>query len=123
MIFDPMALKHSEHPDRKPGKSRSLSRRAFLGLGTGALAAWLAGCRVTGMLPSAVPAPTVPPTPYPTPPPDTPLPPTYTPVPATPTVPPSPAPALTPASALDRATLMAHWPATSASRIVLVCHS
>jgi uncharacterized protein (DUF362 family) len=47
--------------------------------------------------------------------------PTYTPVPATLTQPP-PATA-TPLPALDRGTLMAHWPATPTSRVVLVRHS
>lgn len=48
------------------------------------------------------------------------LPPTYTPVPATPTSP--PAPTATPVPPLSRAALMAHWPATDASRVVVVRH-
>jgi hypothetical protein len=51
----------------------------------------------------------------------TPLPPTYTPVPATPTSP--PAPTATPIPPLSRAALMAHWPATEVSRVVVVRHS
>jgi uncharacterized protein (DUF362 family) len=47
--------------------------------------------------------------------------PTYTPVPATPTNP--PLPTVTPAPALNRGALMAHWPATDTSRVVVVRHS
>lgn len=108
---------------------KSISRRTFLGLGAGALAAWLAGCRGANVSPAAIPVPTTlptrtpTPTPYPTPPAtDTPLPPTCTPVPPTPTILPSPAPTLTPSPALSRAALMAHWPATPTSRVVLVRH-
>ena len=61
------------------------------------------------------------PTNTPPPPTTTPLPPTYTPVPATPTNPPPPT--ATAAPTLSRATLMAHWPATDTSRVVLVRHS
>jgi len=51
-----------------------------------------------------------------------PLPPTYTPVPATPTNPPSPTATSKPTDppALSRASLMAHWPATGTSRVVVV---
>lgn len=73
--------------------------------------------------PAQEPVPTA--EPQPTPPPPTwtptPLPPTYTPVPATPTDPPGPT--AEPASTPDRAALMAHWPETAASRVVLVRHS
>jgi hypothetical protein len=71
-------------------------------------------------------------TPSATPPPEptgTPIPPTYTPVPATPTRPPLPTETLVTAEAepqvpvLDRAALMAHWPATETSRVVLVRHN
>lgn len=51
----------------------------------------------------------------------TPLPPSYTPVPATPTS--TPSPTATPVPPLSRASLMAHWPATDVSRVVLVRHS
>lgn len=58
---------------------------------------------------------------------NTPLPPTYTPVPPTATKPPPPTvtPTMPPADppALSRAALMAHWPATGTSRVVLVRHS
>lgn len=129
----PMAFQRSRNTDTPS----PVSRRAFLGLGAGALAAWLAGCRSASVSPAAVSEPpsvpvslpTAPPTetqaaiPYPTPPPsDTPLPPTYTPVPATPTVPLAPAPTLAPAPALSRAALMAHWPTTATSRVALVRH-
>lgn len=52
-------------------------------------------------------------------------PPSYTPVPATPTSPPSPTatPQPTEPPVLSRAALMAHWPATGTSRVVLVRHS
>jgi hypothetical protein len=54
------------------------------------------------------------------------LPPTYTPVPATPTSPPLPTatPTVRPNEppVLNRATLMAHWPVTQVSRVVLVRH-
>ncbi len=49
------------------------------------------------------------------------LPPTYTPVPATSTSPPPPT--ATPVAAIDRASLMAHWPATDTSRVIVVRHS
>jgi hypothetical protein len=52
---------------------------------------------------------------------DTPLPATYTPVAATPTQPPPPTPTATPP--LSREALLAHWPATGTSRVVLVRHS
>jgi hypothetical protein len=45
---------------------------------------------------------------------------TYTPVPATPISPPPPT--ATPVAVPDRATLMAHWPATAKSRVVVVRH-
>jgi hypothetical protein len=51
----------------------------------------------------------------------TPPPPTYIPVPATPTSPPSPS--ATPVPLPSRAALMAHWPATEVSRVVVVRHS
>jgi len=51
----------------------------------------------------------------------TPLPPTYSPVPATPTNP--PLPSATPVPLPSRAAVMAHWPATDVSRVVVVRHS
>lgn len=71
-------------------------------------------------VPSVSPSPAVVPTETITPQPatPTPLPPTYTPVPATPTVPPPPT--ATPIPTLTRAALMAHWPATKVSRVVVV---
>lgn len=106
-----------------------LSRRAFLKLSAGGLAAFaggaLAGCGLAapGPAPTHVPVPTAEPQPTLPPPPTwtpTPLPPTYTPVPATPTDPPEPT--SEPAPTLDRAALMAHWPETATSRVVLVRH-
>ena len=80
--------------------------------------------------PSATPSPShtpVPPiaspTPTSSPPTATPVPQTYTPVPPTPTRPPPPTATEPPAPALDRAALMAHWPAVGTSRVVLVRHS
>jgi hypothetical protein len=64
------------------------------------------------------PSPTPPPSPPTT---ATPIPPTFTPVPPTPTSPPPPT--ATPTPALSRASLLAHWPATETSRVVLVRHS
>jgi uncharacterized protein (DUF362 family) len=64
------------------------------------------------------PPPTATPPPSPT---ATSLPPTYTPVQATPTSP--PLPTSTPAPALSRAALLAHWPDTATSRVVVVHHS
>ena len=73
--------------------------------------------------PSASPSPPALPTETHTPQPATvtPLPPTYTPVPATPTSPPPPT--ATPVPLPSRAALMAHWPDTQASRVVVVRHS
>ena len=106
-----------------------VSRRLFLGLSASALGGWLAGCRRAIPDPIAVPTSTpateASPTPHPPlpppPPPPPPLPPTYTPVPATPAVVPSPT--AEPAPALSRSTLMARWPATGTSRVVVVRHS
>lgn len=115
-----------------------VSRRLFVKLGLGTVAAWLTGCAAENGPP---PTPTPPPTdplPAPT---STPLPatatlpppsptntrvlapisspsPTYTPVLATPTQPP-PATA-TPQPLPDRTELMGHWPATETSRVVVV---
>ena len=132
----------SKHPDRTRDRARNvwpISRRRFLGLGVGALTAWLAGCRRADVVPAttppstpavetsptASPAPTSTPAPSstPSPPPSTatPIPPTYTPVQPTPTSPPSPT--QVPAPALNRSALMAHWPATPTSRVVVVRHS
>ena len=140
----------SKHPDRtrdRAGKAWPVSRRRFLGLGVGALTAWLAGCRRADVIPAATPlsTPAVDPsstvsssstpapeaspisspapasTPSPPPPTATPIPPTYTPVQSTPTSPPPPTPE--PAPALSRPALMAHWPVTATSRVVLVRHS
>lgn len=123
----------SKHPDRTRDRARSvwpISRRRFLGLGVGALTAWLAGCRRADVIPAATPpstpavdpSPTASPSSTPPPPPSTatPIPPTYTPVQPTPTSPPPPTPE--PAPALSRPALMAHWPATATSRVVLVRH-
>ena len=74
----------------------------------------------TAVPPTLTEAPTVPPTLTAT---ATPMPPTYTPVPSTPTNPPPPS--ATPRLAQTRpgrSDLMAHWPATSTSRVVTVRH-
>jgi len=125
-------------------QSGGISRRTFLQLGLGALLTWLSGCRRAAEEPTTTPLPPTatataspasvveptstntpriaaastdtPPAPSPTP-----LPPTYTPVPATPTVPPTATPL--PAPALNRQSLLAHWPATPTSRVVIVRHS
>ncbi len=171
--------KDVHYDNEKPRWRSVMSRRAFLQLGLGSFAAWLAACarKVVSptTTPSAVPVAqatiTKPPSPaptatapptatYPPPPPSpSPLPPTYTPVPATPTAPPtytvavatptnaptdtavpptptevptdtpvpptptSPPPTATPAPVLTRADLMAHWPTTEKSRVVMVRHS
>ncbi|MDY7039841.1 MAG: DUF362 domain-containing protein [Chloroflexota bacterium] len=127
-----------------------LSRRTFLQLGAGALIAWLTGCRRTGVAPATTSPPsptatasatsspsplpastatstamptTIPTATYPPPTPTaTPIPPTYTPVTVTPTSPP-PTTTPGPAPTLNRATLMAHWPTTETSRVVVVRHS
>ena len=83
----------------------------------------------TSVPPSATPSPAPSPSPTssPLPPADTPTappatvtlpPPTYTPVPATATSPPPPTATATPP--LSRAALMARWPATKTSRVVVV---
>ncbi|MBN1979179.1 MAG: DUF362 domain-containing protein [Anaerolineae bacterium] len=114
--------------------ARVLSRRDFLKLGAGGLAALaggaLTGCRLAAPdpaptyapIPTAEPQPATqpPPTWTPTPLAPTPLPPDYTPVPATPTSPPVPTTETAPP--LSRAALMAHWPETATSRVVLVRH-
>jgi hypothetical protein len=130
-------MAHKRRDKGKAGSRERISRRVFLGLGASALGGWLAGCWRATVAPTAVPtsipaaeaSPTPPASPTPTPAPfhtltPTPaptLPLTYTPVPATPTVPPSPT--AKPAPALSRAALMAHWPATDTSRVVIVRHS
>ncbi len=130
---------------RRASKDKSqpgphLSRRGFVQLSLSALVAWLTGCQTAD--PTATLAPTLPPpAPSPTPVPPTatatvpppptatagPLPPTYTPVPsltvpATEPPPPTASPSATPAPALSRAELSAHWPTTETSRVVLVRH-
>lgn len=119
-----MTLKRSERLDEKPEENQPLSRRAFLGLGASALAAWLTGCRRAAVVPTATPplAPMTMPSPTPLPS-HTPIPPsspTHTPVRSPPTGPPPPT--ATPTPALSRAALMAHWPATTTSRVVTVRH-
>lgn len=119
-----MTFRHSKSSTERPGQAQPLSRRTFIGLGTGTLAAWLAGCRQADIdpisLPSPSPSATTPSLPSP-PSTVTPLPPTYTPVPATPTSPPPPGAG--PAPALSRPALLAHWPATATSRVVVVRHA
>jgi hypothetical protein len=128
-----------DHPPRRErGLEFSPSRRTFVQMSLGTLAAWLTGCRSAALptgtalsVPSDTPAP---PSPTAAPTETAPLSPTtapltvtealastYTPVVATPTRPPSPT--ATPPPALERATLMAHWPAVAHSRVVLVRHS
>jgi hypothetical protein len=124
-----MTAQRSTHAQERTSTRRSVSRRAFLGLGGGALTAWLTGCRRAAEAPTATQSPRpmaeslsiVALSPSPSPPSATPIPPTYTPVQATPTSPPRPTPAPTPG--LSRAALMAHWPATAISRVVLARHS
>jgi hypothetical protein len=120
-----MTSKEAHSKEKHSDTARVLSRRAFLKLSAGALAT-LAGCRFASSEPASTYAPvptaepqlTSPPPPTWTP---TPLPPIYTPVPAAPANPPEPT--AEPAPALDRATLMARWPETATSRVVLVRHS
>jgi hypothetical protein len=124
-----MTPQRSTHVQERTSKRRSVSRRAFLGLGGGVLTAWLTGCRRAAEVPTVTQSPrpmaealsTAALSPTPSPPSVTPIPPTYTPVQATPTSPPRPTPAPTPG--LSRAALMAHWPATATSRVVLVRHN
>ena len=134
-----MVPKLSECSNEGPGKARSISRRSFLGIGVGALTAWLTGCRrasdsdvptspapTSEASPTPVPSPTSSPAPSSTISPSaspnpSPLPPTYTPVEPNPTSPPTPTSA--PAPALSRSDLLAHWPATPTSRVVLVRHN
>jgi hypothetical protein len=125
-----MTFRRNDTRERHSGAAKALSRRTFLKLSTGGLAA-LASAALTGCSPiardpsptyepvsTAEPQPTSPPPPTWTP---TPLPPTYTPVPAASAKPPEPTAESAPA--LDRAALMAHWPETTTSRVVLVRHS
>jgi hypothetical protein len=123
-----MTSKHHDCAEEGPSRGRALSRRTFLGLGIGTLTAWLTGCRFVATPPATVPSPqfipTTEPRPTASPPPTwtpTPAPPIYTPTTATPTSPPPSTPEL--ALKLSRAALMAHWPATATSRVVLVRHS
>ncbi len=132
-----MTYKRDHSREKHSDAARTLSRRAFLKLSAGGLAALaggaLGGCRFVSPgpaathapIPTADPQPTSPspPTWTPTSPPQSPtlLPPDYTPVPATPTSPPEPS--TEPAPAFSRSALMAHWPETPASRVVLVRHS
>jgi uncharacterized protein (DUF362 family) len=119
----------SKYPQDLQNSSQVLSRRAFLKLGVGTLAVWLTGCRFAARnpaptyqpVPTAEPQPTSPPPTWTsTPSLPTPPTPTYTPVPTTLANPPEPT--VEPAPALDRAALMAHWPETATSRVVLVRH-
>jgi hypothetical protein len=127
-----MTSRRDRSKEKRGDAAKKLSRRNFLKLGAGGLAA-LAGGALTGChlvaphptptnapIPTTEPQPTTqpPPTWTPTPPEPTPLPPDYTAVPATPASP--PAPTLEAASAPSRAALMAHWPETGTSRVVLV---
>ena len=126
-----MSSKRPEYRGGRARQARPVSRRSFLGLGLGALVTWLAGCRraaapttapsptsVTETSPSPSPPSSSPPPPMPSP---SPVPPTYTPVQPAPTQPPSPTPE--PAPALSRPTIVAHWPATPTSRVVVVRHN
>ena len=120
-----MTFKRDDSQKHHNGAARTLSRRTFLKLSVGALAT-LTGCRFASSepAPTHTPAPTAEPQLASSPPPTwtpTPLPPTYTPVPAAPANPPKPT--VGPAPALDRAALMAHWPETVISRVVLVRYS
>ena len=120
---------------RSESRPSPVSRRTFLQLTVGALAAWLAGCSPSSAPPTAMPSPvsqassasgsSLKPAASPTHPLPSPgrLPPTYTLVRATPTSPPRPSPTVGPAAALSRAALLAHWPATPTSRVVIVRHS
>jgi hypothetical protein len=116
-----MTSKHHDYATESPSTGRALSRRTFLGLGIGTLTAWLSGCDFVASPPATTlkPVPTT--APQPTAPSPTPPSPAHTPVPATLTTPPPPTPE--PAPELNRAALTAHWPATAASRVVLVRHS
>jgi hypothetical protein len=127
-----MTPKRDHSKEKRGDATKKLSRRNFLKLGAGGLAALaggaLTGCRLVAPdpAPTYAPIPTAelqpssqpPPTWTPTPPEPTPLPPDYTAVPATPTSP--PVPTSEAASAPSRAALMAHWPETDTSRVVLV---
>ncbi len=124
------AHRHRRSPRRgrkRAGKPGTLSRRSFLGLSVGALSAWLTGCigstaiELEQSAPTATPSPSAAPGASPPLPSATPVLPTYTPVLATPASP--PAPTTEPEPAVDRGTLMAHWPTTATSRVVLVRHS
>jgi hypothetical protein len=124
-----MTFKKTDLKEKQGDATRDLSRRAFLKLSAGGLAA-LAGGALTGCnLISPDPAPAYEPVPTaelrltsPPPPTWTPtsLPPTYTPVPAASVNPPESTAEPTPT--LDRAALMAHWPEIAASRVILVRH-
>lgn len=123
-----MTSKKDRSRENHDSAERAFSRRTFLKLSAGGLAAFaggaLAGCNLVTPAPTHEPVPTAEPQPTSPPPPTwtpTPLPPTYTPVPATPMNPPETT--AEPVSTLDRAELMAHWPETAASRVVLVRHS
>jgi hypothetical protein len=124
-----MTSKRDRSKEKQDNAAKKLSRRNFLKLGAGGLAALaggaLTGCRFAAPdpVPTYAPIPTTEPQPTTQPPPTwtpTPLPPDYTPVPAAPTSP--PAPTAETASPLSRAALMAHWPETGTSRVVLVRH-
>lgn len=103
----------AQSAERKLAAARPLSRRRFIQTGLAALGAWLVGCR-------SAPSPGITPSAAPTPPPPAdgpgPAPPTGVAAPAD--TPPAPGSEPPP----DRAALMAHWPATSSSRVVLVRH-
>ncbi len=111
----------------QPRAAPALSRRTFLSLGGGALAAWLSACQPAPAVPNEpterpTGAATEAPTPVPSP---TPEPPTATSVPTAAPTAAAPTPTGTesgPQPPLDRAALMAHWPATATSRVVAVRH-
>ena len=101
-----------------------ISRRTFVQLTLGTLAAWLSGCR-TGTPPPTATEPVPPTAALRSTPTATAVPPSYTPVPATPTSPPPPIATSMPVGGrpvAGREALMAHWPATEKSRVVAVRH-
>jgi hypothetical protein len=124
-----MTSKRDRSREKHSNAVKGLSRRTFLKWSASGLTALaggaLAGCGLVASesIPTHEFALATEPQPNSTPPPTwtpTPLPPTYTPVPATPTNPPESA--TEPAPTLGRAAMMAHWPETATSRVVLVRH-
>ena len=114
-------MKSTQSQCAQERQGHPISRRTFIGLSMGALAAWLAGCRANI---TAKPSPTTPPTPT-SPPSSTPTPepsPAASPAPPSP---PSPTPTLEPSPAAPPSlpSLTSHWPATATSRVVVVRHS